>query len=130
MFGFSSKNPVVNKKDFEVAFEKLIGLREDKLNSAVNIVNNEIKAKGLTAGSYQIDTYFPYFETAKKSNDKHIRHWKSIGVYEGAEAEIVAFEILYLYTKALKYAIGDLETMKYVLVRMATISQMDEDETT
>jgi DNA-directed RNA polymerase subunit RPC12/RpoP len=128
MFGFSSKNPVVIKKDFEIAFEKLRRLRDDKFNSAVKIINDDIKKNALSAGSSLVNTYFPYYEEHKTSNEKYIKNWKSIGIYEEKEAEIVAVEILYLYTKALKYAAGDLETMKYVLVRMATISQMNHDD--
>ena len=128
MFGFSSKNSSVIKKDFETSFEKLRVLSEEKYNSAVTLVNYEIKENRLSTANTGIDFFYQYYEERKNENDKVVENWKMIGIYEKKEAEVIATEILYFYTKALKYAKSDFETMKFITVRMAAISKMNYED--
>ena len=105
MFGFSSKNPNVILSDFNETLNKFNNLSEGSMKTACGYVKEIVKSnfRDLALSKQATPYFLKYFEDIVNSNKKNERQWRAMGIYESKQPEIIAFELVYYYVKAVAY---------------------------
>ena len=126
MFGFSSNNPTVISSDFDKAFNIFSNLDNRKSSQVSKFIANELQE--VFESSNSADWKFNYYENLKNDNDRNLKNWKSLGIYENKLSEIVAIDLLFLYSKAIKYAKNDFKTFQSITIKINAIAEMAKDK--
>lgn len=128
MFGFSSKNPNVIVADFEKTIEKFNRLTDSQRKKTCEYVKEIAKSNNFEdfSLSKESSAYFlKYFEDIVESNNRNERQWRNLGIHEEKLPEIIAFEMIQYYVKAVRYD-EKLIALRVIIPRLFAICEAAE----